>query len=228
MIRAQFDLRKYTKDLEKVAKRAIPHAIRNGLNAMAFEGRKLWQQEMRGTFTLRNKWTEMGVRVIKAKGASINRMQATVMHPDGYLYKQEYGGIERRAAVPTPTAAGQGRAAKRTKLVRGPYKVAAISLADRLKAGSRSQRNVAAVRMAVAQGKRFVYLEGAKKHGLFLIKGGKRKPRVEMLHDTTSSAHRVPPHPTLGPAINKLGGIAPKLMKIAVLDQLKRAKAFGY
>jgi hypothetical protein len=228
MIRVQFDLRPYAKELEKVAKRAFPHATRNALNAMAFEGRKLWQQEMRGTFTLRNKWTEMGVRVFKAKGVSIPRMKATVMHPDGYLYKQEYGGIEPRSAVPTPTAAGQGRAGKRTKLVRRPFKVGAISLGDRLKAGSRAQRNVAAVHMAAKAGRRFVYLEGAKKHGIFLIKGGKRRPRVEMLHDTTSGSHRVPPPPTLQPAINKLNGIAPKLMKEAVVEQLRRAKAFGY
>lgn len=227
-IRAQFDLGPYIRDLEKVAKRAIPHATRNFLNNAAFEGRKLWQQEMRDRFTLRNNWTVKGVRVQKARGINPKTMEARVLHPDGYLYKQEYGGVERRAAVPTPTAAGQGRAGKRTKLVRRPFKVGAIQLADRLKAGSRQQRNAAAVRMAAAKGRRFVYLEGAKKHGLFLIKGGKRNPRVEMLHDTTSGSHRVPPHPTLGPAISKLQGVAPKLMKAAVVDQLRRAKAFGY
>jgi hypothetical protein len=227
VIRVQFDLRKYTAELDKVAKRAIPHAIRNGLNAMAFEGRRMWQQEMRSRFTLRNDWTTKGVRVLKAKGNSVRGMEARVLHPDGYLYKQEYGGVST-GAIGTPTAAGEGRASKRTKLVRRPFKVGAISLGERLNAGTRQQRNVAAVRMAVASGRRFVYLEGAKKHGLFLIKGGKRNPKVEMLHDTTSSSHRVPPHPTLGPAINKLGHLAPKLMKLAVIEQLKRAKAFGY
>ncbi|HKY40648.1 MAG TPA: hypothetical protein VJN18_32155 [Polyangiaceae bacterium] len=227
-IRAQFDLGPYIRDLEKVAKRAIPHALRNFLNHAAFEGRKLWQQEAREKLTLRNEFTTRRMFVDKAKGIEPRRMQARIIDGAGYLHLVEYGGTEHRAAVPTPPAAGLGRGAKRTKVVRRGFKVGAIALADRFNAGSRQQRNAAAIRMAIAKGKRFVYLETAKRKGLFLLKGGKRKPRVEMLHDTTTGSHRIPRTPTLGPAISKLKTVAPKLMKAAVVDQLRRAKAFGY
>lgn len=225
-VRVQFNLRPYVEELEKVAKVAVPHAIRNGLNSLAFEGRKLWQQEMRERFILRNDWVTKGVRVVTARGINLRKMQARVMSPDGFLVKQEVGGIEPRA-VPTGQAAGQRGANPRTKLVRRPYKVGAIQLGDRLKAGTRAQRNAAAVRMAAAKGQKFVYLELPRRKGLFLVTGSKR-PKVHMLWDTTDKGHRVPPHPTLSPAIRALHGVAPRLMKAAVVEQLKRAKVFGY
>lgn len=216
------------RDLETVAKRAVPHAIRNGLNAIAFEGRKLWQAELGSKLILRNDWTTRRILVEKAKGTDVQSMQSVLRSPDEYLEKQEKGGTEKHA-VPTGVATGEGRGANpRKRLVRRPNQVSAITLGTRARTGGRKQRNAAAIRIAAAQGKKFVFLELQKRKGLFKIKGGKRRPMVDMVWDTTKKAHRVNPTPTLGPAVRKLEQRAPALMRSAFVDQLRRHKAFGY
>lgn len=217
-----------SQHLEKTAKRAIPYAIRNGLNAMAFEGRRLWQQEMKSEFVLRNDFTTRRVMVEKARLGQPETMQAVVMHPSGFLVKQEYGGHEQHS-VPTGIATADGRGANpRQKLVRRPFKVGAIDLPNRPHMANRRQRNAAAVRMAAAKGRKFVHLDLPTRKGLFLLRGGRRNPRVEMLWDTTSKSHRVPASPTLGPAMKRLESVADRLMAQAFIGQLKHHKVFGY
>ena len=61
------DLDRLVRDLEKVRRKAIPHAVRNALNSQAFDARKRWQSKMGEEFTLRNKWVAGSVRVEKAR-----------------------------------------------------------------------------------------------------------------------------------------------------------------
>lgn len=222
------DFRRLTRDLETVSKVAVPYAARNALNAMAFEGRKLWQGELRETFVLRNDWTTRRLTVEKAKGTSLATMHSALTTPDSYLVKQEFGGVENHS-VPTGVATGEGRGASpRRRLVRQPNKVGSIALGQRYRRGSRKQRNAIAVRMAAAAGQRFVYLELPKRKGLFRIKGGSRNPELDMVWDTTKKSHVVPDSPTLRPAVKRLEQKIPALMTSALIEQLRRHKVFGY
>jgi len=219
---------KYEKQLGKFAKTAVPHAMRNGLNTMAFEGRKLWQGEMRSEFILRNTWTTRRILVVKASGTSIASMKSVVGSPDDYLEKQEAGGVQL-GSVPTKVASGEGEGGgPRRKLVRGPNKLSAIQLTARSRKGSRKQKNAAAVRMAVASGKRYVFLHFGKSKGLFKLKGGGKRPGVSMVWNTTKKRHAVRAHPTLGPAVKRVGLRVDAIMANAMIDQLKRYKILGY
>lgn len=222
------DIDKYAKQLGKFAKTALPFAVRNGLNTMAFEGRKLWQGEMREQFILRNTWTTRRLLVVKASGNSVAAMKSIVGSPDDYLDKQEAGGVQL-GSVPTKVASGEGEGSgPRKKLVRAPNKLSAISLPTRSRKGTRKQRNAAAVRMAVAKGSKFVFLNLGKTKGLFKLKGGGRRPKVSMVWNTSKKRHVVRAHPTLGPAVQRLGLKADAIMANAMVEQLKRHKILGY
>ncbi len=229
MIRVDLrDFKRLSRDLEKVAKSAFPHASRNALNAIAFEGRKLWQREMASAFVLRNDWTTRRLFVEKAKGTTMAGMKSVLESPDAFLLKQEIGGTEQHS-VPTGIATGEGRGAHpRRRLVRKPNKVASIVLGQRYNRGNRKQRNAIAIRSTAAQGGKFVYLQTGKRKGLFRILGGRRVKGVEMVWDTTSKSHTVPRTPTLKRTITRLEVVMPRLMTSALLDQLKRHKVFGY
>ena len=222
------DFDKYAKQLGKFVKTAVPYAVRSGLNTMAFEGRKLWQAEMREEFILRNTWTARRLLVVKAVGNSVDGMKSVVGSPDDYLEKQEAGGVQL-GSVPTRVASGEGEGSgPRRKLVRGPNKLSAITLPTRMRKGTKRQRNAADIRMAVAKGSKFVFLALSKNKGLFKLKGGGRRPKVSMVWNTTKKRHVVRAHPTLGPAVKRLGFKADAIMANAMNDQLKRLKILGH
>lgn len=223
------DFKRLTTDLEKVSKSALPYAVRNGLNGLAFEGRKVWQGVLAETFILRNDWTTRRLLVEKASGTTVTGMRAVLTTPDAYLERREEGANENHS-VPTGVATGEGRGANpRRQLVRKPNRVSAITLGTRPRtATSQRQTNAIAVRMAVASGKRFVFLNLGKRKGIFRVTGGGRAGRVDLVWDTRSKSHHVKPMPTLGHAIRRLEVRAPAIITSAFVDQLKRHKAFGY
>jgi hypothetical protein len=228
------DFEKAAKDLKTFADKAVPFAVRNALNSGAFEGRKLWQAEMGDEFILRNRFTANSIRIDKATGFRVNTMSATLGSVAPYMRTQEFGGRKAGGGrhgmpIPTSVAAGQGMGTNpRTKLVRGPNKLGAIRLTKGRKGGNRKQRNAVAMRMAIASGSKFVFLELEKSKGIFKITGGRRKPQLRMVWDISRHAVTIPPHPTLGPAIAKL---QPKLMNMhydAIIQQLRRHGILGY
>ncbi len=222
------DFRRLTRDLEAVSGVAVPYAARNALNAIAFEGRKLWQAQMRDDFVLRNDWTTRRLYVDKAKGTTLAGMRSVLSSPDAFLVKQEFGGVENHS-VPTGVATGEGRGASpRRRLVRAPNKVSVIALGNRMHKGNRKQRNAVAIRTAAADGLKFVYLELPKRRGLFRISGRSTSPQVDMVWDTTKKSHTVRPTPTLRRAVKRLEGKVPAIMTSALIDQLRRHKVFGY
>jgi hypothetical protein len=231
MINVKVDLTsvaKYERQLGKFAKTAVPYGVRNALNTMAFEGRKAWQGEMRSEFILRNTWTTRRILVVKASGTSVANMKSVVGSPDDYLEKQEAGGVQL-GSVPTKVASGEGEGGgPRRKLVRGPNKLSAIQLTARSRKGTRKQKNAAAVRMAIAAGKRFVFLDLGKSKGLFKLKGGGKRPAISMVWNTTKKRHTVRARPTLGPAVKTIALMADKILADAMIDQLKRHRILGY
>lgn len=222
------EIRKLAEDLETAGKKAVPFALRNSVNRSAFEGRKIWQAELHDEMTLRNKWTERGILVEKARSSTLGQIEATLGSIRDYQATQESGGTVR-GAIPTSVSSGEGRGAQpRKRLVRGPHKLPNITLANRRKGGSKKQRNAASIAIAKRQGKKHVFLETQRGKGIFRLSGGKRSTKLDMVHDTTSKSHRLPPHPTLGPTLRKL---EPKMSKIHIeelVKQLRYHKVLGY
>src|SRR5262245_39578865 len=101
------------RELERIAKRAVPYAARETLNGLAFAGRRIWQDEMASSLTLRNAFTQRRALVERATGSRMTDMQATLGHTEDYMRRLELGQGERAKRtglpIPTETAAGQAK-----------------------------------------------------------------------------------------------------------------------
>ncbi len=222
-------------DLEKTSRQAVPHAVRNALNVAAFEARRIWQDEIKRTFTTRNRYTERSIQVRKATGTDTRSMASFVGSTADYMAKQEEGGTVRgggkHKAIPGPVAAGLSPGAKRTRLVRAGNRLSAINAMRGARAGaSKRQRNAIALSMARRAGSKVALLErprGGK--GLFKVLGGKRRTTgTRLLWDVSKGSVRVPPSHTLK---RSLGRLNPKLQSIyyaSIVQQLQRLNVFGY
>lgn len=225
------------RDLRLFRDRAIPFAVRNGLNDAAFAGRLLWQARMRRAFVLRNRWTLRSALVARASGLDVGSMESELGSPHEYLEKQETGFTEpahgkHGVPIPTSAAADQDGANPRTALVSPTRWRSAITLAKRPSAVSRQARNFAAMATAAKAGTRFVLLElSGNRFGIFEGIGGlgdDGDTKLRMVWDMSRSSVRVDAHPTLDPALDALLPRLPAIQQRAVIKQLQRAKVFGY
>lgn len=224
-------LEKAQRQLERIRRQAIPHAMRDALNGSAFLARQRWQEEIRQSFTTRNKFTERSVLVEKARGTSSD-MFAVVGSVAPYMGDQEHGarirGGGKHKAIPGPVAAGQAAGSKRTRVVRRARRLSAISVQRPSGIGPRKQANAVTIRHAKAAGRRFVLLErpgGGR--GLYLLGGGKRKTTTRLLWDMSRGSVRVDPEPTLQRTLRAIESELPKVHTRAILRQLKRVRISG-
>src|SRR6185503_17958101 len=179
MIDITVDTKKVVKDLKTFREKAVPYAVRNALNRSAYAARGAWQEEIRNSFTLRNKYTERAVRYEKATGKDVAGMIAKVGSVADYMDEQEHGASihanAKHKAIPGPVAAGQTPGGKRTKLVRAGNKLAALH-ALRAPGNTRKQRNAVALAMSRRAGRDVALLERPKGgKGLFRLMGGRKR-----------------------------------------------------
>lgn len=221
----------YERKLEKLRARAIPFATRNTLNALAFETRKQSIENLRSNFTLRNKWTERSVMVEKASGLNIRTQQAITGSVQDYLRKQEFGATEQSTgahgvAIPTSYASGEEGARPRQRLPRRPNQIQNILLSRKRNQGkNRKQRNLIAVKQAAAGGNKFVFLDLGKRKGIFRVLGGKRAPRIKMVHDLSKPSITLAARPWLSPATDTAVRKMPQFYEAALKAQLSRLSA---
>lgn len=231
-MRVEVDVRQFRElaaRFEQLSSRSLPYAMRNALNAVAFDARAEWQTRIARSLTLRNKYTERSIRVVKVQSNRLTEMQARVGSTLDYMAKQELGGQETskgKHGVPIPTSSAAGMAMKarpRTKQVRRKNYLSAIQLAQST-GGSRKQRNAAAIRGAKTKTGGVAYLDLGKRKGLFAIpKGSRAKPR--MLYDLTHKTVTVRPRPTLGPTVQTVGPRVVMHAERAIAYEVARAAA---
>lgn len=211
-------------DLKKMREKAVPFAIKNALNTAAFETRRLWQAEVKSVFTSRNLFTVNSIRV---EQATPTKLQATVGSVAPYMGLQETGGTDSgrhgRKPIAGPVAAGQAPGGKRTRLVRGRFKLPAINVAHPALHGNRKQRNAIAIAVAIKSGSKRAVLErpgGGK--GLFILGGRAKAPTVRLLWNVSKSSVHIKAEPTLQ---RSLDAVKPKLehmMEAALTQQMQR------
>lgn len=223
-------------ELETIAKRSVPFAARETVNSLAFAGRAAWQDEMRSSLTLRNRFTERRALVDRAHGLRMSTMEATLGHTEPYMALLERGGTERAKkrvrAIPTESAAGQAKGslkAGRKRLVR------AASLLSRLgslrvqggKSRSRKAQNARAIGVAIRSGRRLALLDLGRRQGIYRVMGGKRRPKIVKLYDLSRRSTPVPRTPTLERALARALAQAPSIAAAALERQLTRARGAG-
>lgn len=134
-----------TAKLEKLHRSAFPSAVRNTLNDVAFETKKLIPQKAEGNFTIRQKnlFKRMSI-VQKAQGWNLNSMVSKVgidgtkgSLSDG-LEKQETGGnLKGRKLTPHNMGRISGNYAKKLKVKNQFSKIDKIGTSKRRVKGSK-------------------------------------------------------------------------------------------
>lgn len=224
------------RDLNRMYGKAVPFANLQAINAGAFEGRKIWHGHMGRLLTLRNRYTERSVRVEKARGLNVGRQRAVLGSVADYMDEAEFGEVKRPEpgrrylSIPTTVASGEGRGIKpRRKAVRAPSKLGRISLSRRKARGmTTKQRNFVAVKEAVEKREKFVRLtlDRGGREGVARITGGKRNPKVDVVHAMQRDPIRVRATPTLAPAVRDLTRRMPVIYVDALRDQVVRQRLF--
>lgn len=234
MISVDSDWKRVQDDLEKLNKRGFPFAMRNALNDGAFQARREWGHEITETFQTRNKWTAGRALVVeKATGARVSNMEAIVGSTARFMGDQEKGfthkGRSKHLPIPGPAAAGQSPGQKRTGLIRKTNRLRAIAATQAPKTGkTRKQRNAVAISMAKKKGQKYAVLERPKGgRAIFRLQGSKKKPTTRLVWDLSRSSAVVRPHPTLKPVVHRINVAFPGMMKRSLMEQVRRAKAFG-
>jgi len=224
---------KLEKELGVFNKKALPFANRAALTTGAFKAREFAQDNIRNKMITRNKWTLGSVIVDKAKGTDIHNQTAEVGSTEDYMEVQEFGGTKRRKGsegIPLTTtyASGEGEGStKRSRLARGGNKLKKIRLTRKRNRGvGRVQKNIVAIKEAAQSGNKFVFLEMKRKKGIFKVVGGKKNPKIKMVHDLTEQTVDIPASPWLLPAVNKTIPMMGDIYSDALQFQLKRLDLF--
>ena len=237
MAKIVFDSRQFDKlhdHLQTFNKKAIPFAMREGINRTAFRARKVWQKEIAISFQLRgNKWTAKGaVQVDKARGSNVRSMEAVLGHVEPYMKDQEEGAIQRTTGkhgktIATSAAAGQRGARPRTRLVTRRRRISAINLSSpRIRGTSNKKQRVAmGIRMAKASGKKFVFLNiSPKNKGIYELRG--KRPKLRKIWEMSHTTIRIKREPTLEPTVKQANRFGPRIFTVALAKQVKRAGLF--
>lgn len=221
------------RELEQLARRGVGYAARETLNGLAFEGRKIWQGEMRSSLTLRNAFTERRALVERATGTRMAALEAILGHTEDYMRRLESGIGERARRgglpIPTETAAGQARGSLPAGRKRAVRPSLVIRVLGKIKRQSRSLprkvRNARAIRDAVRNGNRLAYLELDRRRGIYKIMGGRKRPQIRKLYDLSRRAVPLPRIPTLQRTLDRALQHGPRLALAALERQLARARA---
>ncbi len=239
-------IERFTKELGKFAKRAVPFAEQQTMNDAAFDARRNAVDIIKSDFTLRagNNWTTNSRNLVVVK-ATKSEPQAVLGHTQQYMEDQEFGKIKvgkgkEGVVIPTSTASGEGLSASpRKRLPRKANAMRAIQLkSNRVTGSNNKQRLLLKVREAVGSGQRRIFHDfgGRKKKGIFLVKGGTKgglKSRgwpkganLRMLYDMSQDSVRIPKSPWLNPATEFTQKKMPAMFVRRLEDQVKRQRLF--
>ena len=218
------------RELEQLAKRGVAYAARDTVNGLAFAGRKIWQEQMASTLTLRNAFTQRRALVERATGTRMP-VEAVLGHTEDYMRRLESGIGERARrgglAIPTETAAGQAKGSLPAGRKRAVRPSLVIRVLGKIKRQSRSMprkaRNGRAVREAISNARRLAYLELDRRRGIYKIMGGRKKPQIRKLYDLSRRSVPLPRIPTLEKTLELALLQGPTIALAALQRQLDRA-----
>lgn len=227
------NIKNLESDLKTFAIKAFPFATRNTVNAAAFAAQKIAKTDVRMNMINRNRFTEQSIRVEQTRTLQISQQASSVGSIADYMEDQEFGSVKSKGgkegvAIATSYSAGQGENTRpRKRLPRKPNTLANIQLQRRHKKGSnRKQQNIIAIKQAAISGRKYVFLDLGKRKGIFKVVGGKRLPKIKMIHDMTKQSVIIPKNPWLKPAFDESVRMLPAFYADALRFQLRRRNLF--
>lgn len=233
------DLIRFEDELRRFKFKAFPFATRSTLNTAAFMASKEAQENIRGGFVNRNKFTVNSIRVEKSKTLKISNQESKVGSIAPYMNVQEEGGIvtsQGQHGVPLPTneAANQSRGARpRTKLPIPTNRLKNIKIGGKMARAKSAKQAIFLTLLDAARKKRkFVFLATSRRAGIFRITGEKdhrghiRKIKTKMMYNLSQRSVNIRPRPWLKPAFDEAMKKMPEIYKKALEFQIKKHKLF--
>lgn len=227
------DIKQMERDLKTFASKAYPFATRKTVNDAAFQAQRIARTDVKNDMVNRNRFTVQSIQVEQTRTLQVSRQAAVVGSTADYMEDQEFGAVKGKTGkegvqIATPYSSGEGENAQpRTRLPRKPNRMASIALQKRRKKGSsRKQQNFIAIRQAAATGRKFVFLDLGRRKGIFRVTGGKRRPKIKMVHDMTKQSVVIPKNPWLKPAFDEAARMLPAFYADALRFQLRRRNIF--
>ena len=239
-------LKQFERDLLTYRASAYPYAVRNTLNDLAFGGQGVWRAELGKRLILKNKYTQSSVRVEKATGTKVEKMQSEVGSVADYMDDMERGGARTNQGkikpVVTSVGAGQGRGTRpRTKTVRRAHTFA--NMGNRIGGWKRPKNSNADLLVGA-----YYALKQGRKHfksrdKVFYIRGGSIANRnvggrdvpgvvglkVDMVWDTSERAYSMAPRRIMEPTMERFTAERfDTYYLLRVAQQLKRHRILNY
>lgn len=227
------NIKQMERDLKTFASKAYPFATRKTVNDAAFQAQRIARVDVKDNMTNRNRFTVQSIQVEQTRTLQVSRQAAVVGSIADYMEDQEFGAVKSKTGkegvtIATSYSSGEGENAQpRTRLPRKPNRMQSIALQKRRKKGSsRKQQNFIAIRQAAATGRKFVFLDLGRRKGIFRVTGGKRRPKIKMVHDMTKQSVVIPKNPWLKPAFDETTRMLPAFYADALRFQLRRRNIF--
>lgn len=226
------NIKQMESDLKTFGKRAFPFASKNTVNQSAFQAQRNAKAIVGERMTLRNKHTLRTIQVEQTRTLRVSRQEALVGSTAEYMEVQEFGGTKTKTgkegvSIATSYSAGQGlNAQPRTRVSTKPNKMANIQLRKRRTRGGRKQRNLVVIKQAAESGSKYVFLDLGRRQGIFKVIGGKRRPRIRMVHDLSHKSVDIPKNPWLAPAVAQAEQTIPATYAKSLEFQLRRLGLF--
>ena len=199
------DIRQLEQNLGRMLGSAMPYAVRNTLNTMAFNGRRYWAANMEKSFILRNHWTKASTRVERVPGGqSIMSMKSRLGSVEEYVKQQELGHARRsegKHGYPWATPFASGEATQpRQRIVRKAKRLAQLNI-HRSKGHTRAA-TMKAIHEAKAKSpaNRYVLIRRGAIVGIHHVGGGKKNPKLKKVYDLSRRTIRPKQAKTLEPA----------------------------
>lgn len=227
------EIKRFESDLKTFAERSFPFATKNTVNKSAFTAMKIARNDLKKRMTLRNRFSMQSIQVEQTRTLIVKRQAAIVGSTADYMEDQEFGTIiskkgKEGVSIATGYSAGQEGQQPRTRLSRRANQLTSIQLQRRRKKGvSRKQRNLVAIKAAAESGNKYVFLDLGRSKGIFKVIGGKRRPKIKMVHNMTKQSVVIKRNPWLLPAVNETKKKIPDIYRDSLMFQLKRQGLFG-
>ena len=227
------EIKQLESDLKTFKERAYPFATKNTVNQAAFKTQKRMKIFMHNNMILRNKFSESSIRVETTKTLRVSAQAAVVGSIAPYMENQEFGATiikkgKHGVPIPTSEASGEGRGVKtRRKVVPRSRSLRSIKLnKSKIRTKSKKQENFIRIQQAIASGRKFVFLDLQKHPGIYRMSGGKKAPKINLIHDMSRKSVSIPKNPTLLPATRVTQKELPSIYRKSLIFQLKRHKLF--
>ena len=230
MIRVDLiEVKEFENKLKDMRLKSFPFATKGAINGYAFATQKIARQTISENMIERNKFTKQSIRVIHTRTLKMSAQESEVGSIATYMADQEFGATKGKGRnkhgvrLTTSYAAGQDGAKPRTKLARGSNDIRKISLnKGKIKAKTRRQKNLVAVRNAAKTNQRYVFIDTGRKKAIYRVIGGKKNPRVKMVHDLTRQSVEIKKNPWLFPSVRKVQPMMESIYKRELQRQIDR------